>query len=108
MVRRTRRHRSHKRSTTLYRRRYGKGRKSGRKCRKTRRMRGGLDAGTILRQCVVVKKSKAPQIIKLAADNKILLTSVSDNANPCQVIVPQLIQKNVINELNANTFFSSL
>jgi hypothetical protein len=41
MIRRTRRHRSHKRSTTLHRRRYGKGRKSGRKCRKTRRMRGG-------------------------------------------------------------------
>lgn len=71
-------------------------------------MRGGLDAGTIARQCVVVKNSNAPQIIKLAADNKIPLTSVSDNVNPCQVIVPQLIQKKVINELNANTFFRSL
>ena len=62
MIRRTRRHRSHKRSTTLHRRRYGKGRKSGRKCRKTRRMRGGLDAQIIANQCNNAYQSKAEKI----------------------------------------------
>ena len=71
-------------------------------------MRGGLDAGTIARQCSSVLSSKKDKIQTLAKTNDISLTSASDFVNPCPVIVPRLVDKNVINDNNANTFFKNL
>lgn len=73
MVRRTRRHRSHKRSTTLHRRRYGKGRKSGRKCRKTRRMRGGdvdISLAGELNLLIQLFSSKNTHYVKLKTNDE--------------------------------------
>lgn len=69
----TRRHnRSHKRSTTLHRRRYGKGRK-GRKCRKTRRGLRGGDLDIVLAGDVGLEDSKhkgMTALKKTFAENK--------------------------------------
>ena len=99
MVRRTRRHRSHKRSTTLYRRRYGKGRKSGRKCRKTRRMRGGLDAITIARQCNNAYQTKAVKI-----DDYAKLRGVVGGLGVCKRLSEKLAQDPTV----TNNFFNTL
>lgn len=71
-------------------------------------MRGGLDERSILRQCIAVNTSNKKKINEIVTANNITLRSTSDFANPCNVIVTELIAKNVINDGNANKFFSSL